>query len=95
MNDKEYQETQQSILEIVGKIQALDLKSFLARIEEAQCVGYILDPTLYREVSPNLKDIQDLARSLRAVQENCEIIKDRFFSDFERVQKEAERLGAE
>jgi len=65
MDSAEYQRTQDALVLIAGIARDLDLDEFLARIDRAETLGPITDPTLYRDASGKLSFVRDLARSLK------------------------------
>jgi len=79
MNDQEYQETQNALILIAKMISGLDLTGFLKRIEQADSVALILDPTLYRRGAERMHAIKKLAQEAKRVQsafiEMSEIVK--------------------
>jgi hypothetical protein len=67
MNGKEYMTTQMRLIEI-GKIaDTLDFDGFLKAISNAETVGPIVDPTIYRKAMENLHAIKKLAEAGRPV----------------------------
>lgn len=81
MNDQEYQETQNALLLCARMISGLDLTGFLKRIEQADSVAPILDPTLYRRGAERMHAIKKLAQEAKRVQsafiEMSEIVKNK------------------
>ena len=68
MTNEEYEATQTSLQIIAGMTSGLDLDGFLRRNREADSVGAILDPTLYRAASRKLALVRRLAESLLPAQ---------------------------
>jgi hypothetical protein len=68
MNDSEYIETQRQIMLLAGMAAGLDVRGFLERVEQAQSVGPVLDPTLYRAAADNLECVALLARAVADLQ---------------------------
>ena len=67
MEPAKYIETQMRIIEI-GKIaDSLDLDTFLVCISNAETVGPIMDPTMYRKAMDNLQAIKELAIAAQKV----------------------------
>lgn len=64
MTNEKYQHVQDCLLSIAEMVIGLDLDRFLARIEQAESIGPIVDPTLYRRASKDLSEIKELATSL-------------------------------
>ena len=69
MTDEEYQLTQVQLNMAVGIIRSLPLKDFLARLSEAEAVGPILDPTLYRETMKHAKSVHRIAAAALKLQQ--------------------------
>lgn len=64
MTDAEYQETQQQLLLMAQMISNMpDLSKFLERINTAESVGPMLDPTSWLKGRGNLDKIKKLARA--------------------------------
>lgn len=61
MNDVEYRSTQNQLLIVASLVRELDLDGFLERINKAEAIGPIVDPTLYRAAMANLSVIKSLA----------------------------------
>lgn len=68
MDDHEYLDTQDQIMVLAKLTLDLDVDGFLRRIDEAEVVGPILDPTLYRQASGNLEKIKRIAEAVRGLQ---------------------------
>lgn len=68
MNDQEYQETQNALNLIARMISGLDLTGFLKRIDQADSIAPILDPTLYRDGAERMHAIKKLAQEAKRVQ---------------------------
>lgn len=68
MTNEEYQNTQIQLQMIGEVVSRLDLAGFLNRIDRAETMGPILDPTLYRRAALGLDKIQTLARAAYAFQ---------------------------
>lgn len=58
MNDSLYALTQQILAELVGRVIALDLEAFIRRIDDAETVGPIVDPTLYARAGGRLAEVR-------------------------------------
>ncbi len=61
MSDSEYQVTSDMLLQAGRMIDLLDLNGFRARIRDADSIGAIMNPTLYRAANKNLEYIDQLA----------------------------------
>jgi len=68
MTDEEYQLTQAQLNIAVGMIRALPLDEFLDRLSEAESVGPILDPTLYRESIKHAESVHRIAEAALKLQ---------------------------
>lgn len=64
MTDAEYEFTHQVVLNIARSLMTLDLTGFINRIENAQAVGPIMDPTMYRKALRNLSSLEIVAKAL-------------------------------
>ncbi len=66
MDDAEYKAVQDRLLQlaVLAGCGTFDLRGFLARVDRAETVGPILDPTLFRDASGNLSKIRRLAEAL-------------------------------
>ena len=69
MTDDEYQKTQDRLVIVAHSMLTLDLKGFLQRIERADSVGPILNPTLYRLGSGKLERVKRLAQAAKVFQD--------------------------
>ena len=69
MNDIEYLDIQEKLGLISGIVYRLDLDGFLARIERAETIGCVVDPTLYQLGSAKLVDIRRLAQACKKLQD--------------------------
>jgi hypothetical protein len=68
MTDEEYKATQELLITFAGQLELLDLKSFIDRIQAADSLGAVLDPTAYRAGQERLAAIRGLAVAAREVQ---------------------------
>lgn len=68
MNQEKYVKTQVTLIEIGKMAQGLDLISFLSDINNAEIIGPLQDPTLYRRAKDNLEAIKKLAETLQPFQ---------------------------
>lgn len=64
MSNDEYMRTQSTIVLVGTLVRSLDLPGFLSRIELAEALGPITDPSLYREAGPKLHEIKNAAQLL-------------------------------
>ena len=64
MDDAEYLATQQQIILFAKLIRGVDVQAFLERINRAESIGPVLDPTMYRKAAPALDTIKGLAEAL-------------------------------
>ena len=69
IDDEEYAQVQQSLLIISRIVNDMNLDSFIRRIDKADAMGPILNPTLYRVASGNLQKLRRLACKLRDFQQ--------------------------
>jgi len=69
MNDAEYLQTQMQVLLLAGLLLQLDLPAFLHRIEAAEALGPVLDPTLYRRAADNLAALRETALILNSARQ--------------------------
>jgi hypothetical protein len=69
MTDAEYLQTQRQLVLLAQIVDSLDLDGFLRRIEVAESVGPILNPTLYTEGAENLLKVKGLARACKVFQD--------------------------
>lgn len=74
MTNNEYEMTQQMLVNAACIIGQLDLDEFLERINVADTLGAVLDPTLYRKGHRRLDKIKELARSAQVFKAKfCEL----------------------
>jgi hypothetical protein len=71
VTNEEYQCTQNHLQLIASIAATLDLGAFLSRIDYANTVGPIVDPTLYRDAMDNLGKLQAIARAARPLAEEA------------------------
>jgi len=78
MTDNEYAITRAFVEAFVNLVagHTLDWDGFLDRIERADAVGPVLDPTAYRDGQANMHLIRDLARATQAYQTRIKEILD-------------------
>lgn len=76
MSDEDYVQAQESIVLLARLVQCIDLPGFLARISQAEAVGPILEPTLYRAAMDNLEAIKRLAEALLPFQRKAMALRD-------------------
>ena len=67
----EHEQTQQQIMLFCGLLKGIDLATFIERLDRADTLGAVLDPTLYREAiqSGKLELLQETARALLSAQQ--------------------------
>ena len=64
LSNDDYFTIQQSVLLMGSLVAELDLPAFIERINRAEAMAPIVDPTLYMRGGPNLSVIKDLAVAL-------------------------------
>lgn len=72
LSDEEYIQTQHSLVTLGALVRRMPLDAFVNRASEAQTLGPIIDPTLYREAADKLSDVKALAKSLMPFQKEME-----------------------
>jgi hypothetical protein len=80
VTDDKYIETQSCVLAIARLALGLDLSGFIARIDQAEAAGPILDPSLYRDTATLVADLKRMAQDLQPFQATVQEIKDRHLS---------------
>lgn len=65
MSNEEYIQTQSNIIILAGIVKGLNLDSFISRINEAESIAPITDPTLFKQAGANLSKIKALANALQ------------------------------
>lgn len=68
ITDAEYQMTQERLMFLAQMVDELPLDAFLQRLEEADVLGPLLDPSLYMRVGYRLWAVRDIARAAREFQ---------------------------
>ena len=68
ISDEEYMEIQYMLTAIAQRVNEMNLKGFLGRLNRADSIGAILHPTLYRDAMPGLEKIKRLANGARSFQ---------------------------
>ena len=71
MTNEDYIMTQQHVVLLARIAAQLDIQGFLSRIDLAETVGPILDPTLFRDAMNGLGNIKALARAARPLVEEA------------------------
>lgn len=71
MSDDEYAFVQNELARIGGEVENLDLVGFLERIETAESVGPVLNPTLYMRGARTMEWFRGLALAVRKVKAAC------------------------
>jgi len=82
LDEIDYVMVQQKLMMFSSLVIDMRLSGFIATASHAEAVGPVMDPTLYREVGHNLRNIKALARALK------------YFQDEVRAQAFGERSGA-
>jgi hypothetical protein len=77
MSNEDYQITQEMLFNVVRLTTALDLPAFLERIETADAIGAVIDPTLYRDAASNLDDLKTLAEAANTLRQKAFAIRER------------------
>ena len=68
MDDEQYMSTQAQLTALAAVVRGLDIKGFIERINHAEAVVPILDPTLWMKGSGNLEKIKNIAVAARSFQ---------------------------
>jgi len=68
MDDEQYMSTQVQLTALAAVIGGLDLKGFIERINHAEAVVPIVDPTLWMKASNNLEKIKSIAVAAKSFQ---------------------------
>lgn len=68
MTDEEYLTVQHQLQAIGGLILGMDLDGFLERIERAETLTPVLDPTLWMRGADKLREVREIAEAVRSVQ---------------------------
>jgi len=68
MTNEEYLETQETVTKICDLIRPLKLNEFLEDINQAETIGPMMDPTLFRAAQVNLANVKRMAIALIEVQ---------------------------
>lgn len=68
MTNDEYMAAQNALLMSANLLQGHDLAAFLRRVDQAEAVAPIVDPTLYRRAGQRLAGTRELARAGLAFQ---------------------------
>jgi hypothetical protein len=71
ISNEEYERTRHNIMYIGGLALVLDLVGFLARIEKAEAVGPIANPTLYAEGAEQLQYVKAMALAVAKVRDEA------------------------
>jgi len=69
MSDSAFLSTMSAVAVFGTLILRMDLDGFLERIDTAESLGPILDPSLFQKGKDNLQAVKDLAESLRPFRE--------------------------
>ena len=78
MNRQEYLKTQETIVICSSWIlgQKIDFDGFFKRIEKAETLGPILDPTLFQRGAGDMEKVKRLAEALQTYQQEVKKIKE-------------------
>lgn len=68
LSDEAYLTLQMQLTTLAGLVREMPLSEFIERINKAESVGPILDPTLYRAAAKKLETVKDLAQALTSFQ---------------------------
>jgi hypothetical protein len=68
MTEEEYLTMQSQLFTLASLVRGLPLEEFLLRINHAETIGPILDPTLYLQAGDKLAKIKRLAEGLHDFQ---------------------------
>lgn len=68
MTDAEYMLTQERLFLVAKMVSNMDLDGFLQRINHAEALGPVLDPTLFMRGATRLDAIKRLARAAKELQ---------------------------
>src|SRR5690349_335999 len=71
LTDQAYYEMQNHIGIVVGIIVRMELEEFVERINQAEAVGPVLDPTLYLRAGDALQQIKQVASALLEVKQTA------------------------
>ena len=71
MSNEEYERTQHNIMYIGGMALVLDIAGFLERIEKAEAIGPVLDPTLYAKGAESLQYVKAMALAVAKVRDEA------------------------
>ncbi len=72
MTNEEYLETLHQLMSLVAAVQDMDLASFLERIEHAESIGVILDPTAWIRGNQQLTNIKSVASAAYDFQQRAQ-----------------------
>lgn len=71
MNTEAYLTTQYQLVMMAKLITLVDLDGFVERIQLADRLGAVLDPTLYRQAGKKLDDVKRLAEAAQIFREEA------------------------
>lgn len=69
MTNEEYIQTQLQLQALTTILLSMNLEGFLDRIEIADTMGPMLDPTLYNKAGANFRTVQQIAREVYKCQQ--------------------------
>jgi len=75
MDDAEYLATQSSVMLLAKAVDGLPLAEFVNRINRAETLGPILDPTLYMKAGDGLRAIKRMAEAALDFQKEARKLK--------------------
>lgn len=76
MTNDEYMDAQRALLLVANILAPHDLAAFVARIDTADAVGPIVDPTLYRKAAARARGLRALAVACQKVQGAADELRD-------------------
>lgn len=74
MTNEEYMQTQLQLQALTTILLSMNLEGFLDRIEIADTMGPILDPTLYKKAGADFRTVQQTARAVHECQQKLKEI---------------------
>ncbi|HBE80362.1 MAG TPA: hypothetical protein DDW65_21650 [Firmicutes bacterium] len=69
MSDTDYKYTQHQLIIIANALNQLELDLFLERIEQAEALGPLINPTLYRKGAEKLEQVKTIALAAKSLKE--------------------------
>ena len=77
VSDAVYRTTQEQLVFLARFVDGMPLDAFLQRLEEADVLGPLLDPSLYMRAGHELDTVRDIARAAREFQAALRKIRER------------------